>query len=233
MLDSGAFSAYWLDKEIDIDDYCDFIIKHKHLVANYINLDVIPGKPGTLRTTDDVKESSRRSFENFQYMKSRGLSPLPVFHQGEPFHWLERYLEDGEPYICISTNKELSTESNRKWLDIVFTMICDEQGNPSVKTHGLGITIWELMTRYPWESVDSTSWSLIPGYGRIIVPQYNKGIPIYDKRPISVIMSGWENKSKAAQRMQYDSLGPMEKEAVLRFGIGNVQFKHRRTDLGK
>jgi len=90
MLDSGAYSAWNRDETIDIDEYIAFIKKHRKLVDTYVNLDVIPGKYGRPRTQQEVEASAKLSYENLQYMKSKGLSPIPVFHQGERFHWLER-----------------------------------------------------------------------------------------------------------------------------------------------
>jgi hypothetical protein len=50
-------------------------------------------------------------------MKDAGLKPLPVFHHGEHFSWLERMLADGESYIGISTAKNLPDLVQRRWLD--------------------------------------------------------------------------------------------------------------------
>jgi hypothetical protein len=35
------------------------------------------------------------SYENCYYMRSQGLDPVPVFHAGEDYCWLERYLQRG------------------------------------------------------------------------------------------------------------------------------------------
>ena len=58
----------------------------------YVNLDSIPAK----KTLEAREAAARQSYKNQQVMKEAGLHPIPVFHQGENWLWLEKMLKDGE-----------------------------------------------------------------------------------------------------------------------------------------
>jgi hypothetical protein len=105
MLDSGAYSAWRQSGTIAIDDYIRFVRDVEPCVHTYVNLDVIPGALERPRTWNDTQASADASYRNLQKMKDAGLRPLPVFHQGEDFKWLEKMLADGEDYIGISSAK--------------------------------------------------------------------------------------------------------------------------------
>jgi hypothetical protein len=154
-------------------------------------------------------------------MKGRGLKPIPIFHQGESFRWLEQYIMDGESYIGISTAKDLRNSEQREWLDHVFTMITDDSGRPYVKTHGFGITNISLLLRYPWFTADSTTWSLAAGFGLVYVPAMNGSTPDYSTIPVRIIMSGRTQKAWSSAKRQYEALSPPDREWVDRW-LGHV-----------
>jgi hypothetical protein len=105
MLDSGAYSAWTQNQAISIAAYIKFVRECEPYLHTYVNLDVIPGALGRPRTWQDTETAAAQSYRSLQLMKDAGLKPLPVFHQGEDFRWLERMLKDGEEYIGISTAK--------------------------------------------------------------------------------------------------------------------------------
>ena len=234
MLDSGAYSAWNHGEEIDIDKYIAFIKLNLPYVETYVNLDQIPGKRGQKFTQADVERSAQVSYDNLQYMKSHGLSPIPVFHQGERFYWLERLVADGETYIGISPHNDLRTAAHIDWLDKVYTIITDADGRALVKTHGFAVTTASIMFRYPWYSVDSTTWALVAGYGKIYVPEYNRGKPCYDRPPIGVVLSGRKQSSGSLRSYQYEMLGPTAKAYVDKFlaeEVGTTLLEARFNDV--
>lgn len=158
LLDSGAFSAWNAGAQVDLDDYIRFIRENIDYVSAYVNLDVIPGQPGRVPNPAEVEASAAQGWANMLYMEGCGLNPIPVFHQGEQFKWLERMVKHGCEYIGISPANDRSTQQKQLWLDRVFSSICDEDGYPVVKTHAFGVTSPTLMGRYPWYTVDSTTW---------------------------------------------------------------------------
>lgn len=223
-LDSGVFSA-WSRKDVPgldaaikdkvkrvlkVKDYAAFIKRHEHLLEACATMDEIPGVFGTRRTQKQVEQSAKKSYDNQQTLKSLGCKPIPIFHQGESFDWLERYVKDGEPYVGIATIKDTTAAEQRDWLDRAFSVITDSKGRPFVKTHGFGITNISLLWRYPWYTVDSTTWSLAAGFGLIYVPAIDHGKPDYSTLPMRIITSGRTQKAWSSARRQAEALNKVD-----------------------
>lgn len=134
--DSGAFSAYNSKKPINLNTYIKFI-KDNDLKI-YASLDDI--------------SSPDKSIENFEIMKRAGLSPIPCFHIGEDIKYLDHMID--EPYIALGGM--VMAGNLEDWLDRVFNYIYKIR--PDMKIHGFGLTDPNLILRYPWYSVDSSSW---------------------------------------------------------------------------
>src|SRR5438876_489642 len=80
MLDSGAFSAHSRNLKIDIDEYAAFILKHSAALKVVVNLDVIPGTPGTKKLNTDPQKAERAAaegWENWQYLTKK-LAPTGI-----------------------------------------------------------------------------------------------------------------------------------------------------------
>lgn len=171
MLDSGAFSAWYHKTSIDIDSYIAFVKKHGSSFCSIVALDQIPGERAVMaKTQAQIEEAAKQSHRNFVYMQKKGIDCIPVFHQGEDFKWLEKMLDERIPYIGISPYMKAKQESIMAWMDKCFTRLTDARGRPLCKTHGFGVTGHAIVRRYPWYSVDSTSWALSAGYGNILMP---------------------------------------------------------------
>jgi hypothetical protein len=173
LLDSGAYGAWTRGIELDLDEYCTFIKRNKRALGAYVNVDVIPGtKEHATRSREALEKSARASYQNFNRMRDKGLSPIPVFHQGEDWKWLLKMIDERVPYIGISPYAKARAKSIKEWLDQVFCIITDKEGDPVVKTHGFGVLSPRTICRYPWYTVDGTSWAL--DSGQIMIPsQYD------------------------------------------------------------
>ena len=188
-LDSGAYSAWSRGTVIDLDEYCAFIRANIELIEVYAALDVIPGAPGRAATNQERDAAADESWENYLYMKREGLDPLPVYHYGEDMRFLERLLDHKVPYIGIGGLVGVAGGLRRAWLDRVFLRITDDKGMPLVKTHGFGMTSVPLIFRYPWYSVDSTTWIKITANGGIYLPAMVGNDFVFDQVPMSVSVS--------------------------------------------
>lgn len=199
-LDSGAFSAQSQGVGIDIQDYIAFIKKHDEYIEHYAVLDVIGDAEKTL--------------ENQKIMEAAGLHPIPCFHYGEDEKYLQLYI-DNYDYIALGGMVPVSTGNLMKWLDHIFgDLICDQDGMSKVKVHGFGMTTVELMLRYPFWSVDSTSWIKTGRHGgTIIVPKLRDGKFVYDEPPMTIKVS---DRLKGRDG-HYDTLSEKEKAAVLEY----------------
>jgi hypothetical protein len=217
MLDSGAFSAWNQGDEIKLKDYIRYLKDNHRFLWSYVNLDVLAPGAERYRTHEAVEKAANQSHKNLQIMKDAGLKPIPVYHQGESMSHLERMLKEGETYIGISARKDLMAAEQCKWLDSVFSYISDTDGRPFVKTHGFGITRPGFLFRYPWYTVDSTTWSLSPGYGQIIVPISDSGKLDMTRPPTRCVISGVVHKTASSQKKQFEAMGERQQEAVRRF----------------
>lgn len=177
MLDSGAFSAWNRGAVINLQDYIAFCLDNHEMVDYIINLDVIPSSPFKKVIKGDRKDSTHQGWNNYRTMLNAGISKdklIHVFHQGEDMKWLKRMIKQ-IPYIGLSPANDKTTKQKRLWLDQCMNYIIDDQGNPVVKFHGFAVTTLKLVFRYPWTSVDSSSWQLRGGgYGLIDVPENPK-----------------------------------------------------------
>lgn len=141
-LDSGAFSVDSRGATIDINEYCDFIKQNEPWYEVYAALDVIGDWRGTAK--------------NLDIMMGKGLKPLPVFHEGSPWHELERLSRDYE-YIALGRLQGVRQKGRstfRAWLDEAFLRM---QPNWPVKVHLFGITSQWVLERYPCYSADSST----------------------------------------------------------------------------
>lgn len=176
-IDSGAFSAHTVGKEVDIDKYIEFLNSIDEYVYIAAELDKIPGEFRKAKTRKQCLEAPLIGWENYLYMRERVKSPdkiLPVFHQNEDFDWLVRMLEttfDSKhiPYIGVSPANDRSTKEKNEWFEQVFRII-GQSSNPNVKTHAFGMTSLPVLERYPFTSADSTSWIMTGANGGIMTP---------------------------------------------------------------
>jgi hypothetical protein len=156
-IDSGAFSAMTLGAHIDLNEYAAWLTYWSKLITTYANLDVIGDPDATL--------------DNQRTLESKGLTPIPVFHTGTPWSYLDYYLES-YPYIALGGMVPYAKERQRlmPWLINCFK----RAGNRSVY-HGLGVTSWYTLSNFPWYSVDSSSWGSGFRYGQVPVFDYRTG----------------------------------------------------------
>ncbi len=161
-LDSGAFSAYTQGSVINLQEYIDFVKMEEEQFTIVANLDSI-GDP-------------KQTWKNQKEMEKQGIDALPCFHVGEDIKWLRKYIKKYD-YIALGGMVPYAKKSRvlTEWLDTVFKdHICGDDLMPRVKVHGFGLTNRRLMMRYPWYSVDSSSWVNKSRGGEIFVPKKNK-----------------------------------------------------------
>lgn len=177
IMDSGAFSAWSKGKNIDFEKYIEYLHLYEDQIDLIVNLDVIPASPGVKKIPKEVIENSaRKGFRNYRRLIREGFSKekvIHVFHQNEDFKWLQLMVEK-IPYIGLSPANDRTTKEKIRWLDNCMKYVLDSDGFPKVKFHGFAVTSHELMRRYPWYSVDSSSWCIQAGLGDIYVPPLTK-----------------------------------------------------------
>lgn len=239
LMDSGAFSAWNNNQEINLDEYIQYCTDNLDAIDNIVALDVIPGKPGYKDIPLEEREAAAaQGYENYQYMIKKGLDPqkvIVVFHQGDHFHWLERLRDDGVPYIGLSPANDRTTPEKMKWLDECMYYATDSRGFPLQKWHGFAVTSVALMKRFPWYSVDSATWIKFAAYGTLIIPTLVGSEFIWDDESPSYINVSNHPHSKAQGKegKHMNTLTSREIEkmhkyfALARMKLGTSTFDYR------
>lgn len=148
--DSGAFTAMSMKQAIDVADYRAWLLDHHELFTVYANLDVIG--------------NDRATAKNQRTLEAAGLSPLPVFHVGESWATLRRM---AKAYDQVALGGMVSFKRGANvgsWIAQAFREV-----DGRARLHGFGVTRWEFMRDFAWESVDSTTWVSGDKYGAQLV----------------------------------------------------------------
>lgn len=156
-VDSGGFSAMTQGVTIDIKQYADWVKRYRHLISTYANLDNIKSADETL--------SNQKRLEDY------GLNPIPVFHTGEDWEVLERYVEH-YPYIALGGMVPYMRYTKKIMPFIIKAF--KTAGDKSV-FHGFGATSWAVIKSFPWYSVDSSSWGAGFRFGQVPLFDASKG----------------------------------------------------------
>jgi hypothetical protein len=196
-IDSGAFSAFTQGVEINLRDYADWVKRWRHWITTYSNLDAI----------GDAEQTRVNQLR----LQDLGLDPLPVFHTGEPWHYLEWYIERYQ-YIALGGMVPYALKHRvlMPWLIRAFKMA---QGRSVY--HGFGCTAFELLQNLPWYSVDSSTWAMGIRYG---------SMPILDHagRIKQIRMNDYQALYKHAKQIRALGFDPEE------FSDNNTNDKMKR-----
>lgn len=184
MVDSGAFSHYQNAKKKGIiltdkdiydytDDYLAFLNEWGWGVDCFVGVDSVPNP-------DDVDQSfADKTWANYLYMWER-LKPelrhklIPVFHYGEDWKYLERFLEHVHPdgskidYIGLAISLEGTKKVRISWGQEAMSIIA-KSSNPNVKTHAFGVGVKSVLDHINVYSTDATSWLKRAAYGMISI----------------------------------------------------------------
>jgi hypothetical protein len=194
-LDSGAFSAHSLGVHINIDDYCNYIKR---------NIDILRVEDGAVMASvlDGIGDALK-TYQHQLYMESQGAKPLPCFHFGEDARYLDYYVQNYS-YITIGGLVGKSPKDAEVWLDRMWdNHMLDGSGKAKLKVHAFGMTSPDLMKRYPWYSVDSSSWIQAASFGSIFTSEFG-----------SIAVSS-DSPAKHVEGRHLSTLKPIEKEYVL------------------
>jgi len=145
LLDSGAFSMFsGRQKDLDtyIDEYVDFINKHK--IKHFFELDIY-SIVGVKKT-----EELRNYIEN-----KTGRKTIPVWHMMLGIEYYKMLCRNYN-YIAIGASGKHDSKWARKTPSKLKALV-DYANSKNVKVHGLGYTS-DKMKYIPFYSVDSTTW---------------------------------------------------------------------------
>lgn len=210
-LDSGAFSMWSLGAHVDIAAYCDYIKR---------NDDIIRKEDGVLMASVmDAIGDAEGTLQNQNLMESMGVRPLPCFHFGEDPKYLEHYAANYE-YMTLGGMVAQETWQLKLWLDEIWEKyLTDGSGRAKVRVHGFGLTSPELMRRYPWYSVDSSSWVQQAKVGMLLLLPEAKGIDVSEQSP----------RRKVAGQHLTTFTPPLQEALFQRFEAEGVDMQRAQT----
>jgi hypothetical protein len=192
-LDSGAFSAYTKGATLSVDKYAHFI--HAEDIWT------------TMSNLDDIEGNCQLTYDNQKALESLGCPVCPVFHVRDDVSWLKKYMDEGYEYIFIGGMVIEETKFLHEVLDTLWgDYLTNSDGTPRVKIHGFGLTTPELIIKYPWYSVDSSTWLMTGVFGSCIFDIDGRYVQI----PFSVDSPTKHN----LQGRHYSTLTTREKSVV-------------------
>jgi hypothetical protein len=193
-----------------VDSYAEYVKKNKSLFLTYVNVDVIYGP--------DKSREVQRYLEN-----THGLNPIPVVHFGTDLKILKKCMDEYEYIGLGGLGQEVDKKSYIMYGDRCFKMLCDDKGRPLRKTHGFAITSIEVMLRYPYFSVDSTTWLIGERYGLLIIPKKRRGEYDYSIPPLMPSVT----VRKGTKRQNYRNLvSELDKEEILNYADKMAGFPY-------
>lgn len=233
-MDSGAFSMFSVGATVDLGAYADFINDNKDWIHIASNVDEI-GANKEAESYDNQKTLERlikppKGVPLDQYL-------CPVHHARDDDKWLRKYIAEGYPYIFLGGMVAESTAYLRGWLDHVWDKyLTHKDGTSKLKIHGFGMTTLELMERYPWYSVDSSSWVQVSRFGGILLDLPGRDVKINVSEKSSSIHDlgkHYDNLTPPDRRVveaRIRELGYDPEQLRLRYGMRdrfNIEFYHR------
>lgn len=241
MLDSGAHSAWSRGEVIDLDAYiawaCAYAERYPRLRVT--NLDVIPGEKGRLYPT--VKERDRavrESAENAERIRAAGLRVIEVMHLADPLEAFDAMLERRKPGEVVGIGGLAEQVKHGSVLgmfgDTVFDRLRVLNGGwrslPPI--HGFGVSITNILYRYPLASIDASSWVAPQKYGQVWarnklrVPHGKKGVLARDRLrkaelneyEMARVLDAWSAREVQLQRFWEQKGVTIEEEGLAHVG---------------
>lgn len=155
------------------DSYIDFLNEYGEGLEVFVGVDTVPDPEHVDPTF------VHKTWANYLYMYSK-LKPeirkklMPVFHFGEDFNELKKWLEythqDGShlDYLGLAISLEGTPKVRINWANQCRKLI-ESSSNPNVKTHAFGVGVKSVLDNINVTSTDATSWVKRAAYGMISI----------------------------------------------------------------
>lgn len=148
-IDNGAFSAWKSGKVVDWAEFAAWAAQEMlHPACDFVVVpDVIDG--------DEAANDELLAWWPLPRERS-----APVWHMHETTERLLRLASGGWNRVCIGSSGEFATVGTAAWWNRMadaMNALCDENGRPSCRLHGLRMLDPEVFTKLPFASADSTN----------------------------------------------------------------------------
>ena len=142
-LDSGAFSAMQANTTISVEQYIEFCLSLRESKL-----------PPSAIFALDVIGDWRASMRNTEIMWKAGVEAIPCYHAGEPSRVLEEMVANYPRIALGGAAGVLYGEARYRYLAAAFAKAWPK------RIHGFGINDPKLLSQFPFDSGDATSWEL-------------------------------------------------------------------------
>jgi hypothetical protein len=143
-LDSGAVTAANSGEPIDLAEYTAFAADMKQSDPTLEDVFAL-----------DVVGDWRASARNAEWMWKHGVEAIPCWHAGEPEDVLVGLARD-YPKIAMGGSWKMRGPARIRLVEQVFARIWPK------RIHGFGMSEESLLMKFPFHSVDASSWQLGP-----------------------------------------------------------------------
>lgn len=171
MMDSGVFSYRRYGERLRAKNDKKALAQfpsEKEFIRLYVEFCKANASKWSFYVTTDITVVGADNWKRHEYLEKLGLRPTPVYHGdgSSDLDYLRRYADKGYKKICIGSSPILRTSDKQKrhYFDATFNQLI----KLGMVAHGLGFTTPWMMAEYPWDTVDSSSWSRAAGYGSIM-----------------------------------------------------------------
>lgn len=200
-VDNGAFSAWKSGQPItDWELFYEWVSDlHRYPGFDFAVIpDVIDG--------DEVANDAL--VEQWPWRVRAPWIGAPVWHLHESLQRLER-LALAWPRICLGSSGQFAKIGTTAWWNRMaeaFNVLCDRQGRPVCKVHGLRMLDPEVFSRFPFASVDSTNIGRNVGIdsawrGTYTPPTKDVRALVMRSRIESVNSPSWWNRQPTSQNL--------------------------------
>lgn len=147
VFDNSAFSAWKRDAVIDFEEYVRWVEQwYRH-----------PGFDWAL--IPDVIDGDEAANDAYVRGWPRRFPGVPVWHLHESIGRLERLCHEW-PTVALGSSGQWATPGTAAWwarMGEAMNAVCDEQGRPITRLHGLRMLDPQIFSRLPLASADSTN----------------------------------------------------------------------------
>lgn len=160
-LDNGAFSYWRSGEKLVVESYLKWVDAfRRHPTFRWA---LIP----------DVIDGSEWDNDMLLTQWPFGQEGVPVWHLHESLERLARLMHYW-PTIALGSSGEFKTPGSNKWWERIhaaMSVVCDSDGVPLVKLHGLRMLAPAIVQRIPFASGDSTTVARNIGLSRSVWPE--------------------------------------------------------------
>lgn len=184
VFDNGAFTVWKQGGKLDVAGYIAWCIEwHRHPAFDWA---LIP----------DVIDGDEPSNDALLADWPAGVRGVPVWHMHESIDRLVR-LGNEWPVVALGSSGAFASPGTASWWDRMaesMNALCDEQGRPPCRLHGLRMLDPAIFSRLPLSSADSTNAAVNGGS----LDRFGIYLPPTAAQRSSIIAERIESHSSAA-----------------------------------